>query len=77
MEENIAMAEELGFSSQRIIKCGYIIKNFPDYTKETLKEFPTLAGCDMRTAMRSYPTLMVTPTVRIRKTYQVLKVINI
>lgn len=76
MEENISIAEELGFSLQRILKCGYIIRNYPDYTKQTLKEFPTLAGYDIRMAMRSYPTLVVTPTSRIRKTYEVLKVLE-
>lgn len=77
MEENISMAQELGFSLQKILKCGYIIKNFPEYTKQTLKEFPTLAGYNIKMALRSYPTLVVTPTIRIRKTYQVLKVIYI
>lgn len=74
MEENISMAEEIGFNSQRIIKCGYIIRNYPGYTKQTLKEFPFLAGIDMKVAMRLNPTLVVTPTIRIRKTYETLKV---
>lgn len=74
MEENITLAEELGFTSQRILKCGYLIKNYPEYTKQTLREFPVLAGCNMKTAMRANPNLIVTPTARIRKTYEILKV---
>lgn len=74
MEENISFAEKLGFNLQKIRKCGYIIRNYPDHPKQTLKEFPSLAGCDMRQAMKSYPTLIVTPTKRIRKTYEILKV---
>lgn len=74
MEENISIAEELGFTSHKILKCGYIIRNHPEIPKQTLREFPELAGCDMRFAMRCYPTLIVTPTIKIRKTYEILKV---
>lgn len=74
MEENISFAESLGFSSRKIVKCGYVIQNYPEYPKQTLREFPTLAGADMRVAMKENPTLIVTPTKRIRETYKVLKV---
>lgn len=76
MEENICIAEELGFPLKKIHKCGYIIRNYPGYPKQTLKEFPTLVGCNMRKAMKNNPTLVATPTIRIKSTYEVLKVIS-
>lgn len=72
--ENIKIAEDLGFTPEKIYKNGYLLRNYPKYTKDTLEEFSALAGVDMRTAMRRYPKLVTTPTANIRQIHSILKV---
>ncbi|KAJ8974861.1 hypothetical protein NQ317_001959 [Molorchus minor] len=73
IQENIALAEDLGFERRKILKFGYLIHNYPKYTKTVLTDFSNLAGADMRTAMRQYPKLIMASPKNIVKIYGILK----
>ncbi|KAG5868528.1 hypothetical protein JTB14_032275 [Gonioctena quinquepunctata] len=77
IQENIKIAEDLGFDHNRIVRYGYLLHNHPTYTKTTLRDIPDLAGMDMRKAMKQYPKLIMTPTKNIIKIYGILKEFNI
>ncbi|KAJ8926777.1 hypothetical protein NQ314_020827 [Rhamnusium bicolor] len=77
IQENIALVEDIGFDRRKILKYGYLLHNFPNYTKTVLKDFPNLAGADMKKAMRQYPKLIMTSPTNILKIYGILKEFNI
>lgn len=74
VQENIAIVEDLGFDRRKLIKHGYLLHNYPNYPKTVLKDFPNLAGADMRKAMWMYPKLVMTSPTSIVKIYGILKV---
>lgn len=73
IEENIQLAESLGLDSRKILKCGYLLNNYPEYPKTVLRDFPNLAGLDMRAAMKTNPKLMMINPKNILKIYGLLK----
>ncbi|XP_018576444.1 transcription termination factor 5, mitochondrial [Anoplophora glabripennis] len=77
VQENIAIAEDLGFDQRKLIKHGYLLHNYPKYPKTVLKDFPNLAGSDMRKAMWMYPKLVMASPTNIIKIYGTLKEFDI
>ncbi|KAJ8916747.1 hypothetical protein NQ315_013952 [Exocentrus adspersus] len=77
VQENISIAQDLGFEKHKILKYGYLLHNYPDYTKTVLRDFPNLAGANMRKAMRMYPKLVMISPTNIIKIYGILKEFNI
>lgn len=77
VQENITIAEDLGFDRRKILKHGYLLHNYPNYPKTVLRDFPNLAGADMRRAMFVYPKLVMASPVNIVKIYGTLKVSNV
>ncbi|CAH1176044.1 unnamed protein product [Phaedon cochleariae] len=77
IQENIRLAEDLGFEHRRILKYGYILHSFPAYTQTTLTDLSNLAGANMRQAMLSYPKLFMTDPKNIIKIYGILKEFDI
>jgi hypothetical protein len=75
--ENITLAEELGFTPEKMFKYGYILQGYPKYTKEVLEKYPVIAGVCMKRAMRMYPKLMTTSPSNVEKIYNILKEHNI
>lgn len=74
--ENIAIAEDLGFTRRGILKYAYLLHSLPRYPKTALKEFPNIAGADLRKAMREYPKLIMTSPKNYVKIYGILKVLT-
>ncbi|CAH0557908.1 unnamed protein product [Brassicogethes aeneus] len=77
IQENIKLAKELGFTDKKILKYGYILHNYPQYTKTILDDFSNLAGADMRESMRKFPKLFMTSPKNMIKIYGALKGHNI
>ncbi|XP_060518431.1 transcription termination factor 5, mitochondrial [Cylas formicarius] len=77
IRENIKIAEGLGFSPEKILKCGYLLHNYPEYPKKVLGDLNNIAGIDMKVAMRSYPKLVMVSPKNIIKVYGILKEMNI
>lgn len=75
--ENIAIAEELGFTASRILRYPYLLHNFPKYTKTVLKEYSDIAGADLKKAMGDYPKLIMVSPKNYVKIYGILKEHNI
>ncbi|RZC38878.1 uncharacterized protein BDFB_007416 [Asbolus verrucosus] len=75
--ENIATAQDLGFTPEKMLKYGYILHNYPKYTKTVLAKYPEIAGASMRKAMRMYPKLVNVSPSNIEKIYNILKKHNI
>lgn len=74
VQENISLAEELELSPAKILKHGYLLHNFPRYTRIVLTDLCNLAGADMKQAMKLYPKLMMTSPKNFIKIYGILKV---
>lgn len=74
LSENFAIAEELGFPSQKLLKYGYLLTVNPKHTKKVLSEMPTIAGVDMRRAMKMHPKLIGISLEKYTKMYEYLKV---
>lgn len=72
--ENIIIAEELGVDKKRLLKYGYLLHNYPKYTRTTLEQFSNIAGGDLRKAMKAYPKLITVNPKNYIKVYGVLKV---
>lgn len=77
IQENIKIAEDLGFETRKLIKYGYLLGNYPNYPKTTLRDLDNIAGINMRVAMRRYPKLIMTSPKSIIKIYGILKEFNI
>ncbi|CAH1104605.1 unnamed protein product [Psylliodes chrysocephalus] len=77
IQENIKVAQSLGFEPRKIIKYGYLLASCPSYAETTLRDLGNIAGIDMKRAMRLYPKLMITPPRNIIKTYGILKQFDI
>lgn len=75
--ENLEIAEELGFEPQKLLKYGYLLHNYPKYTKTALQEFPNIAGADLKRAMRMYPKLVMIAPKNYIRIYGILKQHNI
>lgn len=75
--ENIEIAQSLGFTNEKILKYGYLLQNYPKYTRTLLEKYSNLAGADMRKAMRMYPKLVMTSPTNVEKIYEILKQHNI
>ncbi|XP_044267769.1 transcription termination factor 5, mitochondrial [Tribolium madens] len=75
--ENIATAEELGFTPDKILKYGYIVHAYPKHTKELMEKYPIIAGACIKRAMRMYPKIVTTPPTNIEKILKILKEHNI
>nr|CAI5820507.1 unnamed protein product [Callosobruchus analis] len=74
IQENIAIAEELGFDTEKILKNGYILNNYPKYARTILEDFSNIAGLDMRNAVKIYPKLLMISPNSIIRIYGILKV---
>lgn len=72
--QNIALAEELGFTHEKILKYGYILHAYPKYTQEVIEKYANLCGVCIKKAMRMYPKLMTTPPSNVAKILKILKV---
>lgn len=72
--ENIKIAEELLIPPNKLLKYGYLLHNYPKYPRTVLKEFPNIAGSDLRKAMRNYPKLIMISPKNYVKIYGILKV---
>ncbi|XP_056632644.1 transcription termination factor 5, mitochondrial [Diorhabda sublineata] len=77
IQENIKIAEDLGFAPRKLIKYGYLLGNYPNYPKTTLRDLDNIAGIDMRVVMRRYPKLIMTSPKNIIKIYGILKEFDI
>ncbi|XP_015835272.1 transcription termination factor 5, mitochondrial isoform X2 [Tribolium castaneum] len=75
--ENIATAEELGFTHDKILKYGYILHAYPKYTKEVMEKYPVVAGACIKRAMRMYPKIVNTSPSNIKRILQILRDHNI
>lgn len=75
IQENISLAEEMGLSPKKIIKHGYILHNYPKYTKTALSDLSNLAGTNLKESMKVYPKLMMTSPKNFLKIYGILKVV--
>ncbi|CAH1983929.1 unnamed protein product [Acanthoscelides obtectus] len=73
IQENIAIAEELGFNSDKILKNGFLLNNYPTYARTILEDFSNLAGADMKRAIKHHPKLLTRPPRNIIKIYGILK----
>lgn len=74
VQENLALARQLGFSNDKMLNYGYILHNYPSYPKTVLKEYPDLAGANMAVSMRCYPKVMMCSPTNMVKIYGALKV---
>lgn len=74
--ENIALAEDLNFPPEKMLKFGYLLHNYPKYPKFVLENMPNLAGADMKKAMRTYPKLVTVSPKNYHIIYDFLKVCN-
>lgn len=74
VQENLALARQLGFSNDKMLNYGYILHNYPSYPKTVLKEYPDLAGANMTVSMRCYPKVMMCSPTNMVKIYGALKV---
>lgn len=72
--ENIEIAEYLGFERNKLLKYGYLLHNYPKYTKIALEEFRNIAGGDLKKSMRLYPKLIMVSPKNYIKIYGILKV---
>lgn len=72
--ENIKIAEDLGFTPEKLLRFGQILRNNPLYPKRTLKENPTIAGMDLAKAMLACPRLISVVPRNYNKIYATLKV---
>ncbi|KAF7285021.1 hypothetical protein GWI33_012335 [Rhynchophorus ferrugineus] len=77
IEENIQLAESIGLTHNKILKCGYLLNNYPEYPKTVLRDFPNLAGLNIKSAMKSNPKLMMVDPKKMLKIYGLLKEYNI
>lgn len=72
--ENLKIAEQLGFTSEKLLRFGQILQNNPLYPKKALKENPTIAGVDLAKAMLACPRLVMVVPRNYPKIYEALKV---
>lgn len=72
--ENIEIAEDLGFTPNKLLKYGYLLHNYPKYTRTALEEFPNIAGANLKKEMRRYPKLVMVSPKNYIKIYGILKV---
>lgn len=73
--ENIAIAEDIGFTPRRLLRYAYLLHNMPRYTKTALKEFSNIAGADLKKCMKEYPKLIMVSPRNYVKIYGILKVV--
>lgn len=74
--ENIKIAQELGFTKEKLLKYGYLLHSYPPYTKTMLSTMPNLAGADLAKSMRVYPKLVMVSPRNYKLIYEHLKVSN-
>lgn len=72
--ENIKIAQELGFTTRKLLKYGYLLHNYPPYTKNVLSTLPNLAGADLAKSMRQFPKLVMVSPKNYNLIYDYLQV---
>lgn len=73
--ENIAIAEDLNFKPiRKLLKYGYLLHMYPQYSKTVLETMPNLAGSDLKMYMRRYPKLAMVSPRNYVEIYKMLKV---
>lgn len=72
--ENIKIADKLGFTKEKMLKYGYLLHNYPNYTKTVLRTMPFIAGVDLARSMRIYPKLVMVSPRNYKIIYKYLKV---
>ncbi|KAF2900922.1 hypothetical protein ILUMI_05262 [Ignelater luminosus] len=77
LSENFAIAEDLGFPPQKLLKYGYLLTVNPKHTKRVLSEMPIIAGVDIRKAMRIHPKLIGVRLEKYTEMYDYLNKQNI
>ncbi|VEN59527.1 unnamed protein product [Callosobruchus maculatus] len=73
IQENIAIAEELGYDNEKILKNGYVLNNYPKYARTILEDFSNIAGLDMKNAVKVHPKLLMISPNNIIRIYGILK----
>lgn len=74
INENICLAESMGLSKDKILKCGFLLHNYPAYPKTMLKKYPYFAGIDIATVYKKNPKMMMANPYRFQEIYSLLKV---
>ncbi|CAG9768651.1 unnamed protein product [Ceutorhynchus assimilis] len=73
INENIALAKSVGLKKPKILKCGYLLNNYPEYPKTMLQDSPHFAGVDFAKAYKNNPKLMMINPRKIKEIYAILK----
>nr|CAH7713181.1 unnamed protein product [Callosobruchus chinensis] len=73
IQENIAIAEEVGFDKDKILRNGYVLNNYPKYARTIMEDFSNIAGLDIKETLRKHPKLLMISPSSIIKIYGILK----
>ncbi|XP_066143941.1 transcription termination factor 5, mitochondrial [Euwallacea fornicatus] len=77
INENITLAEDIGLSRDKILKCGYLLNNYPEYPKIMMQQHPFFAGLDIVKSYKSNPKMMMVNPRKILEIYNILKEYNV
>lgn len=74
INENICLAESLGLNKDKILKCGFLLHNYPAYPKTMLNEYPFFAGINIAKVYKTNPKMMMANPNKFQEIYSLLKV---
>ncbi|XP_066258646.1 transcription termination factor 5, mitochondrial [Euwallacea similis] len=77
INENITLAENIGLSRDKILKCGYLLNNYPEYPKIMMQQHPFFAGVDIVKSYKANPKMMMINPRKIMEIYDILKEYNV
>lgn len=72
--DNYSIVKQLGFTSDKIMKSGYVLSVYPQHTRAVLNELSRIIDVNIMKVMKVHPKLIGIPLKQFKAIYECLKV---